>query len=70
MSGAMTAPMADKSTEKPLLQVHNLSVDFTVQGRTVRAVKHIAFEIGQGETVALVGARCAAMTSRSSSRSR
>ncbi|WP_439514920.1 ABC transporter ATP-binding protein [Oceanibaculum nanhaiense] len=51
----MTAPMADKSTEKPLLQVHNLSVDFTVQGRTVRAVKHIAFEIGQGETVALVG---------------
>ena len=55
MSGAMTAPMADKSTEKPLLQVHNLSVDFTVQGRTVRAVKHIAFEIGQGETVALVG---------------
>ncbi|MCH2393641.1 ABC transporter ATP-binding protein [Oceanibaculum sp.] len=42
-------------TEKPLLQVHNLSVDFAVQGRRVQAVKHISFEIGQGETVALVG---------------
>ncbi|WP_156816136.1 ABC transporter ATP-binding protein [Oceanibaculum indicum] len=42
-------------TDKPLLQVHNLSVDFAVQGRRVQAVKHIAFEIGQGETVALVG---------------
>ncbi|EKE78325.1 ABC transporter ATP-binding protein [Oceanibaculum indicum P24] len=47
----MTGPM----TDKPLLQVHNLSVDFAVQGRRVQAVKHIAFEIGQGETVALVG---------------
>ncbi|WP_244922300.1 ABC transporter ATP-binding protein [Oceanibaculum indicum] len=42
-------------TDKPLLQVHNLSVDFAVQGRRVQAVKHISFEIGQGETVALVG---------------
>ncbi|RKQ68751.1 microcin C transport system ATP-binding protein [Oceanibaculum indicum] len=47
----MTGPM----TDKPLLQVHNLSVDFAVQGRRVQAVKHISFEIGQGETVALVG---------------
>ena len=55
MTGAAKEAMAGAMTGKPLLHVQNLSVDFTVQGRTVQAVKHISFEIGRGETVALVG---------------
>ncbi len=39
----------------PFLQVTDLSVDFTVEGRTVQAVRHVSFEIDRGETVALVG---------------
>ena len=39
----------------PLLQVKNLSVDFTTSQRTFHAVKDVSFEIKEGETVALVG---------------
>lgn len=38
-----------------LLEVRNLSVDFTQSGRITNAVKNISFDIHKGETVALVG---------------
>lgn len=38
-----------------LLDVSDLSVDFTQGGETTRAVKHVSFTVGKGETVAIVG---------------
>jgi len=40
---------------EPLLQVRDLSVSFVTPGRTVEAVRHVSFDIDDGETVALVG---------------
>ena len=40
---------------EPLLQVRNLSVSFRSEGREVRAVKHVSFDLAKGETLALVG---------------
>lgn len=48
-----TAPAAGSS--QTLLQVRNLSVDFTAQGETNSAVRNVSFSINRGETVALVG---------------
>ena len=39
----------------PLLQVRDLSVSFRSEGREVRAVKHLSFDLAKGETLALVG---------------
>ena len=39
----------------PLVSVENLSVDFHSGGKVTHAVKHISFDIGKAETVALVG---------------
>jgi microcin C transport system ATP-binding protein len=39
----------------PLLQIRDLSVSFDVPGRAVEAVRHVSFDIDQGQTVALVG---------------
>ena len=39
----------------PFLEVKDLSVTFTVAGRTVPAVNHVSFAIEKGETLALVG---------------
>ena len=38
-----------------LLSVEDLSVAFTVSGKTTQAVNSISFDISKGETVALVG---------------
>ena len=39
----------------PLLEVRDLSVSFTVEGREVPAVRHVSFAIERGESMALVG---------------
>lgn len=39
----------------PLLEVSNLSVDFSVEGGALHAVKNVSFSIYREETVALVG---------------
>ncbi len=39
----------------PLLQIKNLSVDFTTESGITSAVKNVSFEINRGETVAIVG---------------
>ena len=38
-----------------VLDVQNLTVDFTQDGRTVHAVRGVSFHVDKGETVALVG---------------
>ncbi|MGH6895186.1 MAG: ABC transporter ATP-binding protein [Geminicoccaceae bacterium] len=38
-----------------LLEINDLSVDFRIEGGTLEAVRHVAFRIDKGETVALVG---------------
>jgi microcin C transport system ATP-binding protein len=40
---------------EPLLQVRDLSVSFRSEGREVRAVRHVSFDLAKGETLALVG---------------
>ena len=42
------------ATEK-LLSIDDLSVNFDTPSGVVEAVRHISFDIGKGETVALVG---------------
>lgn len=45
----------DVISNKKLLEVRDLCVDFTQSGRVTHAVNHISFDIHKGETVALVG---------------
>lgn len=40
---------------QPLLQVQNLSIDFTAEGSITNAVKGISFDVAPGEIVAIVG---------------
>ena len=50
-----------------LLEVRDLSVDFSTEGQTVHAVKRISFSIQRGETLALVGESGAGKTVTASS---
>ncbi len=47
--------MTAGSATTPLVDVRNLSVDFSSNGALFHAVKSVSFSIGKGETVALVG---------------
>ncbi|SVE38746.1 uncharacterized protein METZ01_LOCUS491600, partial [marine metagenome] len=38
-----------------LLEVHDLAVEFHVEGNQIEAVRDVTFDINPGETVALVG---------------
>ena len=49
---AQTKP---KTVGETLLEIKNLSVDFTMPGNTVHAVRNVSFDIAKGETLALVG---------------
>jgi peptide/nickel transport system ATP-binding protein len=42
-------------TAVPALEVRDLSVEFRTRGGVVRALEHVGFAVGKGETVALVG---------------
>ncbi len=42
-------------TAEPLLEVHDLTVEFAVDGGALRAVDGVSFEVGRGEIVGLVG---------------
>ena len=39
----------------PLLEIKNLSLDFTIEQGTVPALKNISFTVNRNEVVALVG---------------
>src|ERR1043165_9783616 len=41
--------------QSDLIKVEDLSVDFRGGGKVTHAVKHLSFDIGRAETVALVG---------------
>ena len=43
------------STQKPLLDVRNLSVDYVTDNGNARAVNNVSFQINQGETLGLAG---------------
>src|SRR6476661_7592110 len=42
-------------TAQPLLDVKDLTVEFTTRRGVVRAVQHVDISVGKGETVAIVG---------------
>src|SRR3569833_992537 len=42
-------------TAQPLLNVQNLTVEFTTRRGIVKAVQHVDISVGKGETVAIVG---------------
>src|SRR5262245_16344504 len=42
-------------TAQPLLDVHDLTVEFSTRRGIVRAVQHVDISVGKGETVAIVG---------------
>ena len=53
----MRAPStpAEHKTALPLLDVRNLTVEFSTRHGTVRAVRHVDLTVAKGETVAIVG---------------
>lgn len=47
--------MSDKPASDKLLEVENLSVEFSTYGGTVKAVRGVSFSVESGETLAIVG---------------
>jgi oligopeptide/dipeptide ABC transporter ATP-binding protein len=55
---APLAPLADASVasaDAPILRVRDLSIEFEVAGRSLRAVDRVSFDLRRGETLGLVG---------------
>ena len=44
-----------RSATEPILQVEDLRVSFTAQGRTIEALRGVSFALRRGETLAIVG---------------
>ncbi len=51
----MTAAIPNAPAEVPLLDVRDLTVEFSTRRGAVQAVKHVDVTVGKGETVAIVG---------------
>ena len=49
------ADLSNAPPEVPLLDVRDLTVEFSTRRGTVQAVKHVDVTVGKGETVAIVG---------------
>ncbi|MES2272763.1 MAG: ABC transporter ATP-binding protein [Chlamydiota bacterium] len=47
--------LANNLKKKELLRVENLTVSFSVQGRSLQAVRGISFSVNEGEAVGIVG---------------
>jgi peptide/nickel transport system ATP-binding protein len=52
---AAAAAIPNAPVEVPLLDVRDLTVEFSTRRGTVQAVKHVDVTVGKGETVAIVG---------------
>jgi oligopeptide/dipeptide ABC transporter ATP-binding protein len=50
---ALVPPLAE--AEAPILRVRDLSIEFDVGGRSLRAVDRVSFDLRRGETLGLVG---------------
>lgn len=55
MTAATAAAIPNAPPEVPLLDVRDLTVEFSTRRGTVQAVKHVNVTVGKGETVAIVG---------------
>ena len=55
MISATAAAIPNAPPEVPLLDVRDLTVEFSTRRGTVQAVKHVDVTVGKGETVAIVG---------------
>lgn len=47
--------MSEESTNKTILKVDDLSVNFQVRGKTLKAIHHVSLDLHDGETLAIVG---------------
>ena len=60
---APTVPVTRKATigdracdmEAPLLEVHDLQVEFRIEDGAVKAVNGLSYQVGHGETIAILG---------------
>lgn len=52
---ALRVPVREEHPWSGLLRVFDLSVDFPVGERTIRAVRGVSFDLGRGETLGIVG---------------
>lgn len=55
MSALTSETYCPPHTERPLLEVRDLSVAFTTSGQRVDAVEHLGFRLSRGQCLALVG---------------